>query len=81
MREYVLFQARSRQTYGRWTGLVRVLINWCLRRDLKRLRAMDDYILRDIGIDRVLLERMIRRKLSEDIVWAQNREDVLRNRP
>jgi uncharacterized protein YjiS (DUF1127 family) len=75
MREYVLFEARSRQAYGRWTGLVRMVKNWKARSDLKRLAAMDDYMLRDIGLTRDELRRLASRSLREDWHWESERLD------
>ncbi len=69
MREYMLFEARSRQAYGRWTGLVRLVKNWKTRGDLKRLAAMDDYMLRDIGLTRDELQRLASRSLTVDWTW------------
>jgi uncharacterized protein YjiS (DUF1127 family) len=75
MREYVLFEARFRQAYGRWTGLVRVVKNWKARSDLKRLAAMDDYMLRDIGLTREELRRLASRPLHADWFWESERLD------
>ena len=66
MREYMLFQAKSRQAYGRWTGLVRVLKNWRLRRDVKKLQAMDAHMLNDIGFDHAALASLRKRSLWHD---------------
>ena len=52
MRNYVLWEAQSREAYGRFTVVARVLRNWRHRKDLKKLRAMDDHMLRDIGLSR-----------------------------
>jgi uncharacterized protein YjiS (DUF1127 family) len=73
MREYVLFEARSRQAYGRSTGLVRLAKNWKSRSDLKRLAAMDDYMLRDIGLTRDELHRLAARPLYKDWHWESER--------
>jgi uncharacterized protein YjiS (DUF1127 family) len=75
MREYVLFEARSRQAYGRWTGLVRLVKNWKERGDFKRLAAMDDYTLRDIGLTRADVQRLASRPLTADWTWENGRQD------
>jgi uncharacterized protein YjiS (DUF1127 family) len=76
MREYALHDARSRQAYGRLTGLVRLIKNWKTRNDLKRLLAMDDFLLRDIGLTRNELARLARRSLYADWQWRSEREDL-----
>jgi uncharacterized protein YjiS (DUF1127 family) len=75
MREYTLHDARSRQAYGRLTGLVRLLKNWKTRNDLKRLLAMDDFMLRDIGLTRDELQRLARQSLRADWQWQSERQD------
>jgi uncharacterized protein YjiS (DUF1127 family) len=75
MREYALFEARSRQAYGAWTGSVHVVRNWKTRRDLKRLLAMDDFMLRDIGLTRAVVLKLARRPLAEDWQCDAERRD------
>jgi uncharacterized protein YjiS (DUF1127 family) len=75
MREYALFEARSRQAYGPWTGLVRVARNWKTRGDLKRLLAMDDFMLRDIGLTRAAVLQLAQRPLFADWQWDSERKD------
>ena len=78
MREYALHEARSRLAYGRLTGLVRLVRNWKTRNDLKRLMAMDDYMLRDIGVTRDEVRRLSRLSLTADWQWEREREDLRR---
>lgn len=78
MRDYVLWEAQSRQAYGRLTAVVRVIRNWRHRKDLKKLRAMDDYLLRDIGVTRDELERLSRLPLTADVQWERERLARLR---
>jgi uncharacterized protein YjiS (DUF1127 family) len=73
MRDFVMMQAQQRQAYGRLTVIVRVWQNWNARKDLKRLMAMDDYMLRDMGLTREVLERLARLPLTIDQVWEQER--------
>jgi uncharacterized protein YjiS (DUF1127 family) len=75
MREFTLHDARSRQAYGRLTGLVRLLKNWKTRNDLKRLLDMDDFMLRDIGLMRDELQRLAGRSLRADWQWENERRD------
>lgn len=78
MREYVLHEARSRLAYGRLTGLVRFVRNWKARNDMKQMLAMDDYILRDIGVTRDELLRFSRFPLTQDWQWLREQEDLHR---
>jgi uncharacterized protein YjiS (DUF1127 family) len=73
MRNYVMMQAQQRHAFGRLTVIVRVWQNWKARKDLKRLMAMDDYMLRDMGLTREVLERLARLPLTIDQVWEQER--------
>ena len=78
MRDYALHQAHSRLAYGRLTGLIRLVKNWKQRNDAKRMLAMDDYMLRDIGVSRGELEQLARRSLRDDWQWEREREDLRR---
>jgi uncharacterized protein YjiS (DUF1127 family) len=73
MRNYVVSEALSRQAYGRFTVLLRVIRNWRNRGDLKKLKAMDDYMLRDLGISREMVENLARLPLTADLDWEQER--------
>ena len=74
MRDYHLHDARSRQAYGRWTMLARMVANWRARKTLKLLRGFSDYQLRDIGLTRGDLECMIGAPLNVDYVAKNERE-------
>jgi uncharacterized protein YjiS (DUF1127 family) len=78
MRNYVLWEAQSRAAYGRFSVVVRVIRNWRQRKDLKKLRAMDDHMLRDIGVTREEISRLSRLPLSADIEWERARLERLR---
>ena len=78
MRDYALHEAHSRQAYGRLTDLVRLVKNWKLRNDLKRLAAMDDHMLRDMGLTRGELHHIASRSLHSDWQWDREREDLRR---
>ena len=78
MRNYVLSEAQSREAYGRFTIVARVLRNWRRRKDLKILRAMDDHMLSDIGITRDEIARLSRLPLTSDVEWERDRLERLR---
>jgi uncharacterized protein YjiS (DUF1127 family) len=73
MRDFVMMQAQQRQAFGRLTVIVRVWQNWKARKDLKRLMAMDDYMLRDLGLTRELLDRLTKLPLTTDQAWERER--------
>lgn len=73
MRGYVLWESQSRLAYGRFTVVLRVLRNWQHRKDLKRLLALDDYMLRDIGLTRDVLQQLMRLPLTADADWERQR--------
>jgi uncharacterized protein YjiS (DUF1127 family) len=78
MRNYVLSEAQSREAYGRFTVVARVLRNWRHRKDLKKLRAMDDHMLSDLGITRDEIARLSRLPLTADVQWEKDRLERLR---
>jgi uncharacterized protein YjiS (DUF1127 family) len=78
MRNYVLSEAQSREAYGRFTVVARVLRNWRHRKDLKKLRAMDDRMLLDMGITRDEIARLSRLPLTADVQWERDRLERLR---
>jgi uncharacterized protein YjiS (DUF1127 family) len=78
MRDYVLTQAQSRPSYGVLTLVVRLLRNWKHHRDLEKLLAMDDYLLRDLGLTRDVVRHLASLPLTVDVDWE--RERVLRGR-
>ena len=80
MREYALHVAQSRQAYGRLTWLVRLVKNWRARRDTRTLLRMDDYQLRDIGLTRADLDRLMRMPLSNDTQWDEERLRLIEKR-
>ena len=72
-------QAQARQAYGRWTTLIHVLKNWQRRRDLKKLLAVDDGMLGDLGIERDHLSQMVAHRLNTDWNWEQDRSGLISN--
>ena len=80
MRNYALNEARSRLAYGRLTVVLRVVKNWRARRAMKALYSFDDHMLRDIGLTRSDLDRLLRQPLSADIAWESERLRLLASR-
>jgi uncharacterized protein YjiS (DUF1127 family) len=78
MRDYILSQAQSRQTFGLVATAKRVIRNWKHHRELSRLLKLDDYLLRDMGMTRVLVLHLLALPLTVDVDWEQER--VLRQR-
>jgi uncharacterized protein YjiS (DUF1127 family) len=52
MRDYALHRARSAEATGSLSLLWNLIRNWRARRAVSRLDALDDYLLRDIGVTR-----------------------------
>jgi uncharacterized protein YjiS (DUF1127 family) len=78
MRDYILSQALSRQTFGLVATAKRVVRNWKHHRELVRLLKLDDYLLRDMGMTRALIMHLLALPLTTDVDWEQER--VLRQR-
>lgn len=78
MRDYVLSQAQSRQDFGLVATAKRVVLNWKHHRELSRLLKLDDYLLRDMGLTRALVQHLEALPLTVDVDWEQER--VLRQR-
>ncbi len=80
MRDFEVTEANSRAAFGRLTWFVRMVSNWRMRKDLKRLQKFSDYQLRDIGVSRVELHRMICIPLYTDQIWETERRELLESR-
>ncbi len=78
MRDYVMTQAQSRQAYGVLAAVTRLVRNWKHHRDLEKLLAMEDYLLRDMGLTRDVVLHLAGLPLTVDLDWE--RERVLRGR-
>jgi uncharacterized protein YjiS (DUF1127 family) len=52
MRDYALSRAAAAEATGSLALLWTVIRNWRARRAVSRLDALDDYLLRDIGVTR-----------------------------
>ncbi len=66
MRDYEITVAQSRRAYGQVTWLVRLVQNWRMRKSLKQMQHFNDYQLRDIGLMRSELSRLIALPLDSD---------------
>lgn len=77
MRDYEINEAQSRLAYGRLTWLVRMVGNWRMRKDLKRLQGFSDHQLRDIGLTRGDLQRLICLPLDIDTAWEAERRTLI----
>jgi uncharacterized protein YjiS (DUF1127 family) len=80
MRDFMIGEAQSRLAYGRLTWLVRVIGNWRVRKTLKQLQRLEDYQLRDIGLDRHELNSLICQPLHTDLVWHLERRALLNSK-
>jgi uncharacterized protein YjiS (DUF1127 family) len=80
MRDFEINEANSRAAFGRLTWIVRVVTNWRMRKDLKRLQKLSDYQLRDIGLSRTELHRLVCIPLHADRVWETERRELLESR-
>lgn len=64
MRNFMLFEAHSRNELV--PAVQRFFGNWKARRALKRMRNLDDRMLKDIGVSRIDLETAIA------LPWSEN---------
>ncbi len=80
MREFVLFAAWARQSHGRFSWLVRLWRNRLVRKDLRLLQKLDDHTLRDIGLLRADVGRLLALPQSVDLFWEIERVRFLRGR-
>jgi uncharacterized protein YjiS (DUF1127 family) len=80
MRDFVQFEAQHRAAYGRFTWLVRMWRNVRTRKDLHLLQALDDHSLRDIGLMRNDVERLLAMSHRVDLMWEVERVKRLRGR-
>ena len=80
MRDFEISEANSRAAFGRFTWIMRMVANWRMRKDLKRLQRFSDYQLRDIGLSRADLHRLVCMPLDTDISWESERRELLESR-
>ena len=80
MREYILEQSQARLPYGSFSMLVRMVKNWRAHRQLRQLRSLDDYLLRDIGLSREELDVLRKQPLTLDLQWEADRLRLISER-
>lgn len=80
MRNLVSFEAQSRQAFGRFTVFVRFWRNLQTRKDLRLLQSMDVHVLRDIGLTRDEVRRLLSLSNRVDLMWEVERLKLLRGR-
>lgn len=78
MRDYALTQATGRDHASVFSGLYRLIINWRRRRTLRKLIELEDHMLRDIGVPRAELYRLMKLPLSIDPLWELERQSRVR---
>jgi uncharacterized protein YjiS (DUF1127 family) len=80
MRELVPFEAMNRQTHGRFSWVAKWWRNRIVRKDLRLLQKLDDHALRDIGLLRVDVVRLLALPQAVDLMWEVERVRFLRAR-
>jgi uncharacterized protein YjiS (DUF1127 family) len=73
MREYMIHEAQSRQAYRGISGLVQLYRNWRLRKEMRQLLGWSDFALRDIGLTRRELGRLLNLPAGCDLQWETER--------
>ena len=73
MREYVSNEARSRLSTFSFSTLRQLVRNWRCRKQLLKLRGLDDHQLKDIGLNRSQLNHISGLPLSVDPIWEAER--------
>jgi len=76
MRDYIHQEVQNRRAYGRFTAVVRFVKNWAMRKDLKTLLRMSDYQLRDIGLTRAELCRLVDLPVALDLGFELERTNA-----
>lgn len=66
MREYMLHEAQANETTSVLVVGRRIVTNLWKRRTLRKLRDLDDHVLRDIGLRRDELDLALRLPLTID---------------
>ena len=73
MREYIAHEARSRLSTFSFSTLRQLVRNWRCRKQLLKLRGLDDHQLKDIGLNRSQLNHISGLPLSVDPIWEAER--------
>jgi uncharacterized protein YjiS (DUF1127 family) len=73
MRDYVLFEAQTREALGFRAMAKRIFLNWRHQKDLQRLLEMDDCKLNDLGLTRELVQQLFDQPLTMNVDWERER--------
>jgi uncharacterized protein YjiS (DUF1127 family) len=73
MRELVRYEAECRRAVGLSGRLTRIFANRRTRNDLRRLQAMNEFALRDIGLTPDDVRYLLRLPHSVDLRWEADR--------
>jgi uncharacterized protein YjiS (DUF1127 family) len=73
VRDYILTQAHSRQNFGVVETVKRMAQNWKHQRALVQLLKLDDYLLKDMGLTRPLVQHLLSLPLTVDVDWEKER--------
>lgn len=74
MEDYVTQEVNNRRAFGALTWIVTMVKNMKTRREMRKLWAMSDYHLADIGLTRAILARDLNRSLISNWDFERERE-------
>ena len=77
MDEYMTRELNNRSPWGALTWVVTMVKNMRTRREMRKLWAMSDYQLKDIGLTRSSLARDLNRSLISNWEFEREREERL----
>jgi uncharacterized protein YjiS (DUF1127 family) len=77
MDEYITREVNNRRAWGALTWVVTMVKNMKTRREMRKLWAMSDYQLSDIGLTRETLSRDLNRSLIMNWDFEREREERL----
>ena len=74
MEDFIARELNNRRSYGALTWAVNMVKNWKSRREMRKLWAMSDYQLADIGLTRASLGDELRRPLTSNWDFERARQ-------
>lgn len=80
MREFVLQQSLVRQSGGGFSVVVRMIKNWRMQKAYRQMMALEDHMLKDIGLNRDDLHQLMSMPLDADVPWELERRRLLASR-
>jgi len=80
MREFVVQQSLTRQSYGGFSVVVRMFRNWRMQKTYRHMQGLEDHMLRDIGLSREDLRQLMAMPLDADVAWELERRRLLASR-